>query len=301
MMKISIGPVLFEWGKGALREFYQRMAFETAADVLYLGEVVCSKRQHLTPDELLDLAKSLLPSGKELVFSTLGLVMSDEEQEELKRFQESALSLGIKIEANDMAGIGIGEGSPLVAGPHVNVYNAETLAFLQGVGVQRMVFPVELPQDAITGIVQAPRPTPMEFEIFAYGRLPLTFSARCYTARAFRLSKANCQYKCGDFPDGMITRTQEGEGLLSVNGVQTMSEKIYNLIAETERLQATGVQLVRLSPQSHHMSEIVTLWQQRIAGQLEAAEALARLSEINGGEPFCNGYFHNRPGMHYVA
>ncbi|MBF0215295.1 MAG: U32 family peptidase, partial [Magnetococcales bacterium] len=198
-MKISIGPVLFEWGRSALKEFYRRMAFETSADVLYLGEVVCSKRQGVPLDELETLARELIPSGKELVISTLGLVMSDEEQEELHRLKDLAVGLGLKLEANDMGGVGVGEGQALVAGPHVNVYNPATLDFLQEVGVVRMVFPVELPADSMAGMINAPRVKPMEFEVFAHGRLPLTFSARCYTARAFRLSKANCQYKCGDF------------------------------------------------------------------------------------------------------
>ncbi|MBF0179430.1 MAG: U32 family peptidase [Magnetococcales bacterium] len=300
-MRISIGPVLFEWGKSALRDFHRRMAFETPADVIHLGEVVCSKRLHFTPDELTALAKELLPSGKEIVISTLGLVMDDGEQEELRGFVERAAELGVRIEANDMGGIGVGEGHRLVAGPHVNVYNAETLAFLRGIGVERVVFPVELSGEAIAGIIRAERDHPVEFEVFAHGRLPLTFSARCYTARAFRISKANCQYKCGDFPDGMITRTQEGEGLLSVNGVQTMSEKVHTLIGEAPRMEEMGVHLARLSPQSTHMVEIVAIWHERLTGRIDGAEALARLQEHNHGEPFCNGYFHGLPGMRFHA
>ncbi|MBF0270516.1 MAG: U32 family peptidase [Magnetococcales bacterium] len=298
-MKISMGPVLFEWGRAALKDFYRRMAFETAADVLYLGEVVCSKRQGIHLDELEPLVRELAPSGKELVVSTLGLVMSDEEQENLHRLKDLAVGMGLKLEANDMAGIGVGEGHALVAGPHVNVYNPATLDFLQEVGVVRMVFPVELPADSIAGIIQAPRARPVEFEVFAHGRLPLTFSARCYTARAFRLSKANCQYKCGDFPDGLITRTQEGEGLLSMNGIQTMSEKVHTLIGEVARLEALGVDLVRLSPQSRFMPEIVAVWRDTVDRRLSPEEGLAKLAEFNGGEPFCNGYFHNKPGMSY--
>ncbi|MBF0126993.1 MAG: U32 family peptidase [Magnetococcales bacterium] len=300
MMKISIGPVLFEWGRSALKDFYRRMAFETPADLLYLGEVVCSKRNRLTPEELTELAKELMPSGKEIVFSTLGLVMDDREQTEVQQLCDRAQALGIRLEANDMAGVGIGEGHALVAGPHVNVYNPDTLTFLQGIGVERMVFPVELPCDAMTGIIRAPREQSVEFEVFAHGRLPLTFSARCYTARAFRLSKANCQYKCGDFPDGMITRTQEGEGLLSMNGVQTMSERVCTLIQETTRLEEMGAHILRISPQSTHMPEIVAIWKARLEGRMAGPEALARLGELNQGEPFCNGYFHNKPGMHYV-
>lgn len=298
-MKISVGPVLFEWGRSALKDFWKRMAFESQADVLYLGEVVCSKRQALTLNDLEELAGELAPSGKELVLSTMGLIMSDEEQGELHRLKDLAVGLGVKLEANDMAGIGVGEGCSLVAGPHVNVYNPATLDFLQEVGVVRMVFPVELPAESIAGIVRAPHARPIEFELFAQGRLPLTFSARCYTARAFRLSKNNCQFKCGDFPDGLITRTQEGEGLLVMNGIQTMSEKVHTLIADVPRLHGLGIDLVRISPQSQYTLEVVAIWRATLDGRMAPDEALVKLGELNGGEPFCNGYFHNQPGMSF--
>ncbi|GAB0056374.1 hypothetical protein SIID45300_00680 [Candidatus Magnetaquicoccaceae bacterium FCR-1] len=297
MIKIAIGPVLFDWGRAALKTFYRRMALESQADILYLGEVVCSKRQGLSLEDVEELAREIQPTGKELVLSTLGLVMSDAEQEDLHRLKDLAIALDLKLEANDMAGIGVAEGHKLVAGPHVNVYNPQTLDFLQEVGVTRMVFPVELPEASIRGIVSAPRANPVEFELFAHGKLPLTFSARCYTARAFKLSKTNCQYKCGDFPDGMITRTQEGEGLLTMNGIQTMSEKVHTLIADVPRLTPLGIDIVRISPQSRHMPEIVAIWRQTLDGNLDPAEALTRLAGYNGDEPFCNGYFHGQPGM----
>ncbi|MBF0340638.1 MAG: U32 family peptidase, partial [Magnetococcales bacterium] len=137
------------------------------------------------------------------------------------------------------------------------------------------------------------------FELFAPGLLPLTFSALCSSVRSFLFSKANCQYKCGDFPDGMITRTQEGEGLLSMNGIQTMSEKVHTLIGAIPRLREMGIDLLRISPQSHHMSEIIALWRATLEGRLAPDEALARLGECNHGEPFCNGYFYGKPGMSY--
>ncbi|MEO5345060.1 MAG: U32 family peptidase [Magnetococcus sp. YQC-9] len=299
MIRIAIGPVLFDWGRSALKDFYRRMALDTPADVIYLGEVVCSKRQGLTLEDIEALAGEVTAAGKELVLSTLGLVMSDEEQNNLHRLKDLAVHLNLKIEANDMAGIGVAEGYRLVAGPHVNVYNPQTLDFLCEVGVVRMVFPVELPEESIRGIVQAPRTQPVEFELFAHGRLPLTFSARCYTARAFRLSKANCQYKCVDFPDGMITRTQEGEGLLTMNGIQTMSEKVHTLMADVPRLAPLGIDIVRISPQSQRMETIVAVWREALDGRLAPEEALERLGACNGGEPFCNGYFHGKPGMHF--
>ncbi len=304
-MKIAIGPCLFEWGKKAIRQFYQQMAFETDADILYIGEVVCSKRNHLAADELGILAELLKPSGKDLVLSTLGLVMSEGEQLSLRQVAEQARRQSLWLEVNDMGGMGVGEGQPLVAGPHINTYNAATVAFLARVGVQRVVLPVELAHSAMTAIMsngtEEGGPTRPQMEVFAFGRLPLTFSARCYTARAFQLSKSNCQYKCGDFPDGMLVRTQEQASFLNVNGTQTLSAQVFNLIQEVPHLHRMGVDVVRLSPQSQHMTEIVAIWKQCLDQRMEGREALARLLELNHGEPFCNGYFHGRPGLEFVV
>jgi O2-independent ubiquinone biosynthesis protein UbiV len=297
-MRISIGPCLFDWGKKGITDFYKRMAFETEADILYIGEVVCSKRLHLSPKELIKLAEELKSSGKEIVLSMLGLVMTEEEQLEIRKMASLAKDAGLRIEANDMASIGVGEGQPMVAGPHICSYNPETVDFLDGVGVDRVVLPVELSAKYISGIFRDVKS--IESEVFAYGRLPLTFSARCYTARAFNLPKVNCQYKCGDYPDGMPMHTQENKQFLVINGIETMSELVYNLIADLKMLQEMHIDIVRLSPQSKSMAEVVNIWKSTINGQIESQEAVAKLQELNGNEPFCNGYFHERPGLEFI-
>lgn len=43
-MKYSLGPVLWYWPKETLEDFYQQAA-ASSADVIYLGEAVCSKRR----------------------------------------------------------------------------------------------------------------------------------------------------------------------------------------------------------------------------------------------------------------
>lgn len=43
-LKLSLGPILFFWQKEALLEFYVSM-LDTPLDTVYLGEVVCSRRQ----------------------------------------------------------------------------------------------------------------------------------------------------------------------------------------------------------------------------------------------------------------
>ena len=40
-----------------------------------------------------------------------------------------------------------------------------------------------------------------------------------------------------------------------LNGIQTQSARVYNLIAELPVLRALGVDVLRLSPQSQHMAE----------------------------------------------
>jgi hypothetical protein len=46
------------------------------------------------------------------------------------------------------------------------------------------------------------RPAGVETEVFAFGKLPLAFSARCFTARHYGLNKDDCQFKCLDHPEG---------------------------------------------------------------------------------------------------
>ncbi|OSM02425.1 U32 family peptidase [Magnetofaba australis] len=298
-MRLSIGPVLFDWGKKGFQDFYKRMAFDTPADILYIGEVVCSKRFNLSPDEMGKLAEELKASGKEIVFSTMGLVMSEAELDDMRRIVAIAADLGLKVEANDMAAYSVLDGAPSVAGPHVTTYNPETMDFIASVGSQRVVFPVELCFDDVRGIISGATQKP-ECELFAYGKLPLTFSARCYTSRAFNLPKSNCQYKCGEYPDGMVMRTQEAKPFLTINGIQTMSDRLFNVIEQADQLADGGIDIVRLSPQSQHMGEVAQVWRDRLDGKLGGAEALARLTELNGGQAFCNGYFLGRAGLDFV-
>ena len=92
--------------------------------------------------------------------------------------------------------------------------------------------------------------------MFAYGRMPLAFSARCFTARHFNLQKDDCQFKCLEFPDGLLIKTREGEEFLTLNGIQTQSSKVYNLIGEVDALRDLGVDILRISPQSQHTRDI---------------------------------------------
>ncbi|MBF0590073.1 MAG: U32 family peptidase [Magnetococcales bacterium] len=340
-MKIAIGPVLFDWNRETLNTFYRRMAFESAADIIYIGEVVCSKRVGLGLDGLAQLLDEIIPSGKEIVLSSYGLVMHEGELETIQALADMARERGLMLEANDMAAVGLHEGCAMVAGPHINTYNPETVDILKDMGARRAVFPVELPCNSIASIIDGYRDyeqeaaeahdereeggegdlsneqKPFEFELFAHGRLPLTFSARCYTARAFDLPKSDCHFKCGDYPDGMKVKTQDGVGFLTINGVETMSDPLHNLIGHVDQIRQAGVDIVRLSPQQvagadgallkavKERGETVTehvaaLWRRAIDGDLSAVDAVAMMNALTPGVTFCNGYFLDQPGVSWI-
>lgn len=295
-MKISLGPILYFWPRDQVIDFY-RQAVEWPVDTVYLGEVVCSKRNALKLDDWLSIADELTSAGKEVVLSTLALV---EAESELKRMHRIAENGRFMVEANDMAAVQAVAGkAPFVAGPHLNVYNDETLSLLHELGARRWVMPVELSRDTLKELLAA-MPAGMQTEVFAFGRIPLAFSARCFTARAEGLPKDDCQLRCLDYADGLLLRSQEDESFLAMNGIQTQSAGSCNLLGAVPEMQELGVDLLRLSPQSRGMDRIVALFSQVISGDLEMEEAVARSEKIAAGES-CNGFWYGEAGMIKVA
>jgi collagenase-like PrtC family protease len=140
----------------------------------------------------------------------------------------------------------------------------------------------------------------MATEIFGYGRLPLAFSARCFTARRYNLSKDSCEFRCLDHPDGMPLATREGQPFLAVNGIQTQSAQIYNLIRELDELSQLGVDVLRISPQFAHTVEVVKLFRQCLDRDKTADDAAREIANLMPAAA-CNGYWHGRPGLEQVT
>lgn len=296
-MKLSLGPILYFWERDAVFAFYRELA-RAPVDVVYLGEAVCAKRRALKRADWLALAEELAAAGKEVVLTTLALIEAESELSSLRRIVENGRC---RIEANDMAAVNLAaqRGVPFVAGPHINTYNAGTLALVAKAGARRWVMPVELDRESLAAL-QAARPAGVETEVFAFGRLPLAFSARCFTARAHNVPKDQCGFRCLDYPDGTLLATQERQPFLVLNGIQTQSAETYNLIAEIGAMRKLGVDVVRLSPQARDMREIVDVFRTVLDGTLDSAAAQTRLAPyIAHGA--CNGYWHGRPGMSWVT
>jgi len=159
----------------------------------------------------------------------------------------------------------------------------------------RWVLPVEMSREALAPL-QSARPDGMETEVFAYGRMPLAFSARCFTARHYNLPKDDCQFRCIDHPDGLALRTRENEDFLVLNGIQTQSAKVYNLLGEIWGLQEAGVDILRISPQAFHTPRIVQLFRDTMNALITPQQALRSMQKLMP-EVACDGYWHGKPGL----
>ena len=73
-MKLSLGPVLFNWPNDIWSDFYARVADEMPVERVYIGEVVCSKREPFREQAMGEAVERLQRAGKEVVLSTLALV-----------------------------------------------------------------------------------------------------------------------------------------------------------------------------------------------------------------------------------
>jgi collagenase-like PrtC family protease len=291
-IRISLGPVLYYWSHDELTEFYGHIA-DTEVDIVYLGETVCSKRRALRSEDWMQLAELLTAAGKEVVLSTLTLIEAGSELGAMKQLCDNGR---FTVEANDMAAVNMLSGKhPFTTGPSVNIYNSHTLRVLAKQGLKRWVLPVELSRQTLADM-QHLRPDGVETEVLVYGRLPLAYSARCFTARAHNLPKDDCQYRCLDYPDGLLLSTREAEDFLVLNGIQTQSAKSCNLIAEIDDMLTLGVNVLRISPQSTHTEHIIQTFHKRLHGDCTIDEASNMLETLMPGSS-CNGYWHGTAGM----
>ncbi|MGB5488864.1 MAG: U32 family peptidase [Lysobacterales bacterium] len=291
-MKLSIGPIQYFWERERVFDFYQQVA-DSAAEIIYLGEVICSKRRLIKPEDWLAIGNELKQSGKEVILSSLTLLEAASEMSSLKKLCQNDEFM---IEANDISAVQLlsAAGKKFVTGPSVNIYNTRSLGLLAGKGLKRWVLPVELGLDTLKDL-QAQRPEGVETEVFALGRLPLAYSARCYTARSHNLPKDDCRFKCIDYPDGSLLKTREGQEFLILNGIQTQSALTHQVLDQLPGLENLGVDVLRISPQNNHSMQIIDIFD---AGR-KGADLQPLGKELLGLLPLgaCNGYLVGQAGM----
>ncbi len=295
-MRLTLGPLLFNWPAERWRDFYARIADEAPVDRVVLGEVVCSKRQPFHEALIPDATERLEAAGKEVVHATLALVTLLRERKATTALASSELI----VEVNDLTALRHLTGDTrFTVGPLVNVYNESTLGFLASRGAMDICLPPELGIASIRGLATAGKRLGVDVEVWAFGRVPLAISARCYHARLAGLAKDSCQFVCDRDPDGLTVETLDHQAFLAMNGVQTLSDSWCNLVADVEALSAAGVNSLRLSPHTVDMVETARIFRAATDGRIAPDEALVRLAAMMPGRRFSNGFVFGDSGAQW--
>lgn len=300
---LTAGPVLYHWGRQQLLSFYADLA-DTAVDTVVLGEVVCARRRELRLDDWLSLARELTQAGKQVVLASQALVETEADLRLIERMGEQSLHA---VEAGDTSALQLLAGRvPLLLGPHINIYSRAALQEHADLGLMRWVAPVEVSLSAValinppTDPVHQPDGRPIESEYWAFGRLPLAFSARCFTARHHGLPKDGCSYRCLADPDGILVRSTEQVPFLVLNGTQTQSAAIQCLLQEASAFGRAGVRHLRLSPCSQGFAQVVQDFD-RVFNQGATPQGRTESwMPLGVPSPLANGYAHGRPGMQWA-
>ena len=286
-MRLTLGPLQYFWPREQVLAFY-REAATWPLDVIYLGETVCSKRRELATRDWIALAGELAACGREVVLSSLALLEAESELSSLTRLVENGR---FRVEANDMSAVQLlrERELPFIGGPGLNLYNHAALRLLQEDGLQRLVLGVEQGRDFVAEFRAIGVPLP-ELEIPVWGRLPLAYSARCFTARALDLAKDDCSFRCIEHPDGLPLATRDGDPLLTINGIQVQTCGRCDLGPELDDVRTSGIELVRLYPQAQGMEDIC----RRFRAAIDGGYSPTRVGEENG-------YWHGTAGKRCVT
>jgi collagenase-like PrtC family protease len=227
-----------------------------------------------------------------VLLATQALIESEAELRTLRRL---AAQDEFMLEANDAAALRLAaaSGRPFALGPHVNVYSAEALAEYAALGACRWVPAVELPLAAVAAIGAAGA---VAAEMFAFGRLPLAVSARCFTAHHYGLKRDECGWRCLEHPDGLLLRTQDGEDFLALNGLQTLSARVQCLLGWRQPLADAGVTRLRLSPVAAGFAQAIASFDRVFNGGADADAELAALRALALPGALADGYARGAPG-----
>jgi len=296
--KLTMGPVLFNWSAEKWRDFYFQTADETPVTDVYIGEVVCSKRQPFFEKYFPDVIERLEAANKKVIFSSLSLIMNAREN---KLTQDFCDQDDYMVEANDIAAHGLLTNKPHTIGPFVNLYNEETLEKFAEESAKRFCLPYELAKNSLSILAKKAKKLKLESEVQVFGRLPLALSSRCYHARYHNLSKDSCSFVCNKDPNGFPLQTMDSEDFLALNGTQTMSYTYVNLMAEMAEMAKSGVSHFRISPHDTDMVKVVSVFENILKGKAAVKASQKKLQKLMPEVEFSNGFYHSISGHKWQA
>lgn len=295
-IRLSLGPVALPWRRGEILAFYEEAA-TWPVDIVCLGEAVCAKRSALAAREWLDLARRLEAAGREVVFCSPPAL---ETPGELHLVASLADGGRFAVEVND-AGLfpRLRGRTPLVAGPHLHVFNASTLRTLIRWGAYRWVAPYEIDAPALAQLA-AGLPSCLDTEVFVLGAVPLAYSPRCFTAARHDLPRRDCAQACRGSPEGQSVQSLEGEDLFVQDGKQTLSLRPVSLIPALESVVAAGAGVLRVQPLPSGTGVALRALRDALDGRIDTREA-DRIAEAELGRGSSNGFWHGGAGMERVV
>ncbi|MDH5433374.1 MAG: U32 family peptidase [Gammaproteobacteria bacterium] len=301
-MKISLASIPYFWQREEYFDFYEQLS-DTNVDIVYLGETICSKRRALKLEDWMDISDKLFNSGKQVVLSTMTLL---ESVSELKYLNKIASQKTFLIEANDVAAIQLAKnhGHQFVAGCAINIYNKATFDILRKSGMTRWVVPVEMGKEDISPLISHAKKHQIEIEYQAFGRMPLAYSARCFSARHYQRPKDNCQFVCQKDPQGILVKSREGEHFAQINGIQTQSATVTNLLNYYKDLHDSGIDVLRIVPVDASDTLVVINSLSKVIGDSnndQTSKDLLLSEQLNNDYSFCNGYWFQMPGIKMVS
>lgn len=296
--QLTIAPILFHWSAEQKLDFYARIADEAPVDVVYLGEVICSKRTPFFEKHYDEVAERLTRAGKTVVFSTLAEVMLKRERNMIAGFCDLE---DYELEVNDTSALWHLEDKSYRVGSLMNVYNEDTMAYLVAKGATHFSLPSELPRDSVAILAARAKGLGVTTEVQVFGRVSLALSARCYHARAHGRIKDNCQFVCEEDMDGMPLNTLDKEEFLTVNGIQTLSHSYLNLLGNLNDMKEMGVTHFRLTPHTQDMVVVANIFRDALDNTVSAAESGEKLAALDIPAQFSNGFWHGQAGHQWVG
>lgn len=301
MTKLVVGPVLYNWDKAKLMQFYHELAASPDVETVCVGEVICAKRPKHDFDEWLEIIDLLLSHNKKVRYSTLGVITNTYEINMLKKVCASSFQKdpNFVIEVNDITALPlIGSDSAFTIGQLFNCYNEASVGFLQAQGAGSITLPVELSFAQVQAIAET---TSIDLGVQVFGRMPLALSVRCYQARAYNLQKQNCGIICENDLDGLAVETLDNAPIFAVNGLQTLSYNYCNLISEIDQLIKAGISELRISPQ-YDVDNLAVChcFSDAIKQGAATEDTINTLKHILQHKQQSNGYFYEKPGMNLI-
>ncbi len=294
--RLCLAPIAFPWDRDRVLAFYEDAA-TWPVDVVCLGETVCPKRSPLAAREWLDLARRLESAGREVVFSSAPGLETPGELHLVTLLSDGG---HFAVEANDFGLFARLKGRvPLVAGPHLHVFNAATLHTLIRWGTFRWVAPYEIDAATLAELAGG-LPSCLDTEAFVFGAMPLAYSPRCFTAARRGRTRKECGHACLETPAGESVQSLEGDDLFVQDGKQTLSGRPVSLLADLAAVVAAGAGVLRFQPQARGTGEVLRAARDCLDGKLTGAQA-QRAAEAVLERSSANGFWHGGAGMERVV